>query len=62
MALVGHDVDDSGYRPVVDRKHNRGHGRVQVGDDDGHPVDRIGFAQEVVVLGALLVGTGNHGL
>ncbi len=35
---------------------------MQVGNDDGHPVDRVGIAQQIVVLRALLVGTGDHGL
>jgi hypothetical protein len=47
---------------VANREHDRGKGRVQVGDNDRHLVDGVGFAQSIVVLGALLIGAGHHGL
>ncbi len=58
---VGHDVGDAGVRPGEPHTgEDRGQGRVQVGDDDGHPVDRVGLDQHVVVDAVLLVHREEH--
>ena len=35
---------------------------MQVGDDNRHPVDRVGLGQQFVVRRALLIGSRHHGL
>ena len=60
-STVGHHVDDAGIRSVRPQPGENGRQRrVEVGDDDGHPVDPLRLAQDVVVRAVLLVDGEEH--
>ena len=67
-AAVGHDIGDPGGGATVrsigalDSRQDRGQGRVKIGHDDRHVIDRIGRPEQFMVRGPLLIGARHHHL
>ena len=58
---VVHDVGDARLRPTrADGGDRRGDGRMKIGDEDRHAIDRVGLSKGLVPLGLLLVGPQGH--